>query len=945
MTQIPWGPVGYLTYKRTYSRRLDATNPNSPTEEYQDTVNRIVEACDSQLGMSLYPEEKEAVRNIHLQMKGSVAGRFLWQLGSPTVDKLGLFSLQNCAGIVVDSPIEPFTWTMDALMLGSGVGYNIQKEHVYSLPKLKGPVEIVRKDTPDADFIVPDSREGWVELLRRVLLAHWKTGKGFSYSTMLVRGKGAAIKGFGGLASGPEELCWGMSQINQLLNKRARKKLNPIDALDLMNIIGYVVVAGNVRRSAQLAIGDFDDMQFLNAKRWDLGGIPNWRAMSNNSVVCNEFGKLPEQFWQGYQGNGEPYGLINMKLSRLVGRAGETQYPDQKVMVYNPCVAGDTPVLTSEGNIPIVELVGKKVNVWNGEEWSLVTPRVTGNNQPMLSITLSSGVTLRTTKTHRWILKDGTRIQAQHLTVGDKLIKATYPVIDGGQNAAGHMYTQGFYAGDGIEGKNEIFLYSPKYVCENRLQADRAGKEYPTRNPKIKRRVLRPTCGLFEKTWVPADATVLVDKLTWLAGLCDADATQTKDGSIQLSSIDRVFLSKIQLMLTTCGVSSKISIMHKKGFKDLPGGNYHCQTSYRLHIPAAMVKFLYESGMVCERLDLGMINPNRDASRFLEVVSIEESGIEETVYCFTEPGKNQGVFNGILTGQCAEQSLEDGETCALAEVFLPNAESKEDLFNTVSYLYKIVKHSLNLPCHQPLTEKVVHQNMRMGIGMTGIMQASPEQLGWLDATYQRLREFDLDYSKKHNFNPSIKLTTIKPSGTMSLLPGVTPGCHPAFSQYYIRRIRVAANSPLINTCISNGYHVEPQFNFDGTPDTNTFVVSFPCAYPSGTKLAKHVSATEQLDMVRYLQRNWSDNSVSCTVYYKKEELPFIQSYLTKHYDQEIKTCSFLLHQDHGFKQAPYEEISEQEYQDMKSKVKEITSMSDTEVALDSDCEGGACPVR
>jgi len=629
-TEIPWGPVGYLTYKRTYSRRLDASDPNSRTEEYEDTVNRIVEACDSQLGMNLYHEEKQAIRNIHLQMKGSVAGRFLWQLGTPTVDRLGLFSLQNCAGIVVDSPIEPFTWTMDALMLGSGVGYNIQKEHVYSLPKVKGPVDIVRKDTKDADFIVPDSREGWVELLRRVLVAHFKTGKGFSYSTILVRGKGAVIQGFGGLASGPEELCWGMQEISKLLNRRAKKKLNPIDALDIMNIIGYVVVAGNVRRSAQLAIGDYDDMQYLNAKRWDQGGIPNWRAMSNNSVVCNEFSKLPDQFWQGYQGNGEPYGLINLRLSQSVGRTGETQYPDRKVQVFNPC---------------------------------------------------------------------------------------------------------------------------------------------------------------------------------------------------------------------------------------------------------------------------------------------------------------------------AEQSLEDGETCALAEVFLPNAESEEDLWNTVSYLYKIVKHSLALVCHQPLTEEVVHRNMRMGIGMTGIMQASAEQLGWLPKVYEKLREYDSTYSKLYNYNPSIKLTTIKPSGTMSLLPGVTPGCHPAFSQYYTRRIRVAANSPLINVCISHGYHVEPQYNFDGTPDQNTFVVSFPCAYPAGTKLANQVSAVDQLNTVRWLQGNWSDNAVSCTVYYRKEELGAIQRYLAEYYDREIKTCSFLLHQDHGFKQAPYEEISEDEYLSRKSQVRPITSLSTDTSVIESDCDTGACPVR
>lgn len=627
---IPWGPVGYLTYKRTYSRRLVESDINSPTEEYKDTIERIIKACDDQLKMNLSEEKKEYIRYIHTNMLGSVAGRFLWQMGTDTVERLGLFSLQNCAAVVVNNPIDPFTWTMDALMLGSGVGYNIQKEHVYELPKVKAALNIVRKDTKDADFIVPDSREGWVELLRQVLLSYFKTGKSFSYSTILIRGKGALIKGFGGLASGPEELCWGIDKICTVLNRRAKKKLNPVDVLDIMNIIGYIVVAGNVRRSAQIALGDYDDMQYLSAKRWDLGNIPNWRAMSNNSVVCNQFDKLPEQFWEGYKGNGEPYGLINLRLAQTVGRTGETQYPDKNVMIFNPC---------------------------------------------------------------------------------------------------------------------------------------------------------------------------------------------------------------------------------------------------------------------------------------------------------------------------AEQSLNNMETCCLAEIFLPNISSKEELFKVAATLYEINKHSLRLPCHQPVTEKVVHQNMRMGIGITGFMQASEEQKNWLPDVYAQLRKYDEEYSAKMKWPTSIKLTTVKPSGTMSLLPGVTPGCHPGYSQYFIRRIRVASNSPLLNVCISHGYHVEPQYNFDGTPDNNTYVVSFPCSYPVGTKLSHNTSAIEQLETVSWLQKNWSDNAVSCTVYYKKEELPSIRSWLKENYDEKVKTCSFLLHSDHGFKQAPYEEISEGEYEEMKSKVKRITSLSTDTSQLESECETGHCPIR
>jgi len=337
----PWSSVGYLTYKRTYARRLDEQDVYSETEEWKDTVNRVVKATQKQLKCGFTKEEEHRVKKYLMELKGSVAGRFLWQLGTDTVNKLGLASLMNCAFVTVDAPIRPFTWAMDMLMLGSGVGYNIQKANVDKLPKVRKNFKAPkRKDDSSADYIVPDTREGWVALLGKTLKAAFlshDTGKQtFSYSTQLIRGKGAPIKGFGGTASGPEDLCWGIEKISKVLENRKGKKVRPIDCLDIMNIIGAIVVAGNVRRSAQIAIGDCDDVEFLLSKRWDMGTIPSWRAMSNNSVVCNDISELHEYFWDGYNGKGEPFGLINLDLSRKVGRLGETQYPDPNVQGYNP---------------------------------------------------------------------------------------------------------------------------------------------------------------------------------------------------------------------------------------------------------------------------------------------------------------------------------------------------------------------------------------------------------------------------------------------------------------------------------------------------------------------------------------------------------------------------------------------------------------------------------
>lgn len=293
----------------------------------------------------------------------------------------------------------------------------------------------------------------------------------------------------------------------------------------------------------------------------------------------------------------------------------------------------------------------------------------------------------------------------------------------------------------------------------------------------------------------------------------------------------------------------------------------------------------------------------------------------------------------------AEQSLANYETCCLAEIFLPNIRDRDELLDVATLLYRVCKHSLALPCHNKETEAIVHKNMRMGIGITGYLQATEEQRSWLKETYEKLREYDVEYSAKHGWPTSIKLTTIKPSGTLSLLPGVTPGCHPAYANYLIRRIRLSADSPLVNVIRDSGYKVEPVRNFDGTADRTTVVAEFPFSYPEGTMLAKNMTAIDQLEVVRRLQAEWSDNAVSCTVYYKKEELPDIKEYLSKYYNKHFKSLSFLLHQEHGFDQPPLEEITKEEYERLVKKTKPITGITAQLEPDEADCVGGVCPIR
>jgi hypothetical protein len=162
---------------------------------------------------------------------------------------------------------------------------------------------------------------------------------------------------------------------------------------------------------------------------------------------------------------------------------------------------------------------------------------------------------------------------------------------------------------------------------------------------------------------------------------------------------------------------------------------------------------------------------------------------------------------------------------------------------------------------------------------------------------------------------------------------------------------MSSGTSLVDICRQHGYTVEPQLNFDGTVDHSTEIPCFPCRFPENTVFAKDMTAIKQLEVVKNLQKQWSDNSVSCTVYYKPHELDDIKEYLKKNYADNFKSVSFMLHNDHGFKQAPYEEITKEEYEELTKKTKPISYASikfdvdDDYLASESSCSGGACPIK
>lgn len=1068
--------MGLFTFLRTYSRRHDEQDPNSTVETWQETLERVVTACDTQLRVGFTDSEKKEIFRLLYDLKCSVAGRFLWQLGTQTVDRLGLPSLQNCSMIVVDEPIHPFTWTMNFLMLGSGVGYRILPEDVEKLPPVRYAL-IIRKDTKDADYIVPDSREGWVKLLGKVLKAHFYSGKSFTYSCSLLRSKGAPIKSFGGIASGPDVLCDGIEKINTVLNKRAGQRLRPVDALDIMNIIGMVVVSGNVRRSAQIAIGSIHDKEYMQAKRWDLGNIPNWRCFSNNSVVCDDIKDVLENkdFWLGYEGTGEPYGLINLKLSRACGRLGEFQYSDPDVDGYNPCFSGDTLIGVADGRhaVPLRQLVeeGKDVPVYSIDpvtydisiKWGR-NPRITGENQKLLRIHFSGphkGQYIDVTPNHKFLTMDGREIEAKDLKKGDSLPNFKKGKFDDEyirvytgpkKYRVEHRMIKEFcetekYHSQRIEGVYDGFcktenvivhhkngdktcnfpenleittsadhstlhgkelvgernpMYGKKHSEKTKLEIGRKmiercqnadfrkrlseahttdhREKYSANMKKQKREWDSQHADEIEKkctefNLVPVRISETIVKIQKQCEHCGADflTSWNRRGQPYCSQScgnrkkESVEARRIGIRKTYDGRSKEIFHKQAMAFKDLNERNNSVMyKDWIEECKARNVSYRFQTHSPNPYIAKNWTDFKQRVEDYNHRVSMVEElpglhtvyniTVEEnhTVAIVTKFNQEKMNLSGIYTFQCAEMSLVNHQTCCLSELYLPNISSKEELFKCATYLYRICKHSLALPCvDSEDTEQIVHKQMRMGIGVTGYLQSTAEQRSWLPECYTYLRAYDKEYSRNKGFPVSIKLTTVKPSGSLSILANCTPGIHPGFSRYYKRRIRISSESPLIALARSHGYQVEYVRNFDGSLDHSTQIVTFPMSLPKHTVFAEDCSAIDQLEWVKKAQTEWSDNSVSVTVYYRKNELPAIKDWLLKNYNNSVKTVSFLLHNDHGFDQAPMEQITKEEYETLASSCRPIVDLEgvcysamDVDVmANEKECAGGVCPKR
>jgi adenosylcobalamin-dependent ribonucleoside-triphosphate reductase len=265
---------------------------------------------------------------------------------------------------------------------------------------------------------------------------------------------------------------------------------------------------------------------------------------------------------------------------------------------------------------------------------------------------------------------------------------------------------------------------------------------------------------------------------------------------------------------------------------------------------------------------------------------------------------------------CAEQSLESYECCTLVETYLGRHESLEDYKRTLKFAYLYAKTVTLLPTHWEETNAIMQRNRRIGTSMSGVADFAdnngmPVLRDWMNQGYKTVQRYDNIYSEWLGVRESIKMTTVKPSGTVSILAGQSPGVHwTPGGKYFNRAIRFSNEDPMLPLFRMANYRVEPASE---SPDT-TSVVFFPIQ-SQAKRAERDVTIFEKMSLAAVAQRYWSDNSVSVTVSFDPEEESEHVGTVLHMYDGQLKTVSFLPSGNMTYPQMPYTQITEKEYND------------------------------
>ena len=652
---------------------------------------------------------------------------------------------------------------------------------------------------------IEDSMESICGALRKQMLIH-KTGGGTGFNFSKLRPKNSTVNSTNGKASGP------------------------VSFMRLFDLSTEVIQQGGMRRGANMAILNCDhpDIEEFISCKDNEGKITNFnlsvgitdefmkRACDDlTSSAAALLHKIAEHAWK----TGDP-GVVFLDTMNRDNPCPELG----RIESTNPCVTGETCILTDKGYRPIADCVGEKIKVWNGHEWSEVEPRVTGENQPILLVKFSNGTEIQCTPYHRFKLNDDTIIEAQSLKEGDQLCQYELPTVESDAKDApeNEMWCRGFYVGDGTRRrgaatKTQVVLYGEKkHLIGQFADVLRCARK----NVKDCFVVTLKNELNFDKAFVPNASFSVRDRVEYLAGLIDADGTRnSKEGSIAIAASDKHLLDEVKAMLNTLGCKATVSLVREAGKRYAPDGKggkklYNKRAEYRLLISSWYVQKLVNIGLKTYRVNLSG-NPDRNAARKISVVTVKKAGTAQTVYCLTEPRYHMFIANGIPVMNCGESPLLPSESCNLGSINLAHMVTSQGeidwirLRDTVITAVRFLDNVIDVNQYPlPETAEAVKRTRKIGLGVMGwadmlfklhipydsaeAVQLAEELMTYIN-TLGHVQSLELGHSKgayihSDSMRRNATVTCIAPTGTLALLADCSSGIEPVFSLHHTRKI-------------------------------------------------------------------------------------------------------------------------------------------------------------
>jgi len=958
--QPKWGfdGLGYIVYKRTYARPIlnKDGKPTNKSEEFWQTCKRVVETCytlqrwhcrQSGLPWNAMKAQYSAqtMYDLMWNFKFLPPGRGLWGMHLPLLESKGSGVLYNCATCstrdINQDFADPFCFLMDFSMLGVGVSGDTRGAGKLVIKKPKQDNEV---------YVVEDTREGWVKLIRRIINSYaGKDALSVDIDYSQIRQEGERIFTMGGVAPGSEPLKHLVKGIHETLGPLIDKPITSSAIADLFNRIGVCVVSGNLRRTAILLLGDVDDDEFINLKnpKKYAKELNDFRGTSNNSVIVDkytDFSKISQHIIE----NGEP-GCLFLDNARRYGRMKDgSGTKDAHVINVNPCQPGSATVLTPEG-IRKFDDIDKNSVIWSGHSWTKVVDKWKTGEKEVYRYRTTFGE-FEGTSNHK-VLISGVRTevgQVKHIdwVVGPMLtIKIdTQDVMDG------------LVIGDGSV-----------HAASNNLVHLHIGKnDSDYFDSEIKHLISRHRPGLkdtaFEITttvdWTELPKTYerfipnrfyygeLRKVAGFLRGLFSANGSVVQNGRrITLKQSSKHMILQVQKMLSAIGIPAYITVNKPTDVK-FRNGIYRCKRSYDLNITSGKTRFIESVGFLQSYKNDKIGQSGKPKVLKAEIKEVIFVGIED-VYDITVEDKSHTYWTGgCLVSNCGEITLENKELCNIPETFPSLHDSYEEYEKTLKFAYLYGKTVSFVPTHDSRTNAVMMKNHRIGCSQSGIIESFIKHgrrthFEWCKKGYQYLRKLDDKYSDWLCIPKSKKITSVKPSGSVSLLSGVTSGIHYPPSQFYYKTMRIAKNTPLLESLKLAGYKVE---NLKTDLLKKTAVVYFPVKVKNFSKAENDVSIWEQLENVAQMQYYWSDNSVSATIKINSETEEDIANALEL-YAPRLKSISFLPYSNHHYDQAPWIPISENEYNKVMAKIESVKIKENVHDQDEKFCDGDACELK